>query len=49
MDVTQLPTLNAVLNATSGVLLVAGYAAIRRRRITIHRALMLSACPSRRS
>jgi uncharacterized membrane protein YozB (DUF420 family) len=44
MDVTQLPTLNAVLNATSGVLLVAGYVAIRRRRITTHRALMLSAC-----
>jgi uncharacterized membrane protein YozB (DUF420 family) len=39
----DLPTLNAVLNATSAVLLVAGYAAIRSRQITLHKVLMLTA------
>lgn len=38
-----LPTVNACLNATSAVLLAAGYAAIRRRRIGAHRACMLGA------
>ncbi|MCH7812910.1 MAG: DUF420 domain-containing protein [Planctomycetes bacterium] len=41
--VDQLPTLNAVLNATSAAFLIAGYAAIRRRRTILHRRLMLSA------
>jgi len=35
-----LPTLNAALNASSAVLLVAGYLFIRRRRVTAHRACM---------
>lgn len=38
-----LPGLNATLNATSAVLLVAGYVFIRRKNITAHRACMLSA------
>ena len=38
-----LPAVNATLNATSFLLLLAGYAAIRSRRVTLHRALMLSA------
>jgi putative membrane protein len=42
-DVTALPTLNAVLNGTSAVLLGAGWAFIRRRRIAAHRACMLGA------
>ena len=37
------PTLNAVLNATSAVLLTTGYAFIRRRRVNMHRACMLGA------
>jgi uncharacterized membrane protein YozB (DUF420 family) len=43
-DVAALPALNASLNATSFVLLLAGWAAIRRRRIALHRACMLAAC-----
>jgi putative membrane protein len=35
--------LNAILNGTSAVLLVAGYAAIRSGKMTIHKALMVSA------
>lgn len=44
MTVASLPTLNAALNATSAVLLVAGLLFIRRRRIGAHRACMLAAC-----
>lgn len=43
MTVSDLPTLNATLNAVSAVLLTTGYAMIRRRRIGAHRAAMLSA------
>lgn len=43
MDVTQLPAVNATLNAASGVLLLLGYRAIRARQIERHRKLMLSA------
>jgi uncharacterized membrane protein YozB (DUF420 family) len=43
MTITDLPALNATLNATSAVLLVIGYALIRRRRIRAHRAVMLAA------
>lgn len=39
-----LPTVNAVLNATSALLLVAGYGFIRARRIPLHVVCMLSAC-----
>ena len=38
-----LPTLNAVLNGTSAVLLAAGFVAIRRRRVRLHRACMVAA------
>ena len=41
-----LPTVNALLNATSAVLLIAGYIAIRRGRRDRHRALMLAAVAS---
>jgi uncharacterized membrane protein YozB (DUF420 family) len=37
------PALNATLNATSGVLLLAGYACVRARRFRAHAACMLSA------
>ena len=40
MSAPALPTLNAALNASSAVLLVAGYLFIRRRRVTAHRACM---------
>ncbi len=43
VDVTILPTINAVLNASAAVLLACGYAMIRRRRIAAHRACMLGA------
>jgi len=38
-----LPSLNALLNAASATLLVAGYLFLRRRNITAHRACMLGA------
>ncbi len=41
-----LPSVNAALNATSAVLLLAGFVAIRRRAWKVHRALMISACTS---
>jgi putative membrane protein len=41
-----LPTLNALLNTTSALLLLAGYVAIRRRLRHFHRAAMLAACVS---
>jgi putative membrane protein len=43
-EVAALPALNASLNATSAALLAVGWAAIRRRRIALHRACMLGAC-----
>ena len=43
LSISDLPALNAALNATSGVLLALGYRFIRRRRIDAHRACMLSA------
>jgi putative membrane protein len=41
-----LPSVNATLNATSAVLLFAGWRAIRARRRERHMALMLAACAS---
>ena len=38
-----LPTVNATLNATSGILLAIGYVMIKRRRIEAHRNCMLMA------
>jgi uncharacterized membrane protein YozB (DUF420 family) len=43
VDITDLPTLNAILNSIATVLLVAGYDRIRRREIVQHRACMLAA------
>jgi putative membrane protein len=43
IDVSQLPTLNATLNALAGVLLAAGFLAIRHGRVRVHRALMVTA------
>ena len=42
-DVSWLPHLNAMLNATSGILLSVGYLSIRAGRIGRHRACMLGA------
>ena len=44
MELTALPSWNAALNATSAVLLLSAFAAIRAQRIAIHAALMLAAC-----
>src|ERR1044072_835444 len=38
-----LPTLNAILNATSGILVLIGFLFIRRRRIAAHHACMIAA------
>ena len=43
MEISQLPTLNAALNALAGLLLVCGYALIRSGRRDLHRACMLAA------
>src|SRR5262245_7171531 len=43
MDVSWLPGLNAALNSTSAVLLVAGFVLIRKRRIAAHQACMTAA------
>ena len=43
MLVNFLPTLNAILNATSGILITIGFLLIRRRRIAAHRACMIGA------
>jgi putative membrane protein len=42
-DVSALPAVNAWLNGASAVLLTAGWAFVRRRRIASHRACMLGA------
>jgi putative membrane protein len=39
----DLPGVNAVLNASSALLLIAGYMAIRRRAVPVHKTCMLSA------
>jgi uncharacterized membrane protein YozB (DUF420 family) len=41
--VSALPHLNAILNATSGLLLITGYLLIRRRKINAHRNCLLAA------
>ena len=43
MSLTILPTVNAVLNASAAVAMLAGFMAIRWRRIAVHRACMLTA------
>ena len=46
MSVTDLPGLNAVLNATSAALLATGYVLIRQGRREAHRRVMLGALTS---
>lgn len=43
IPLAALPALNAVLNSTSAVLLITGRILIARRRITAHRAVMITA------
>ena len=43
MQISILPSVNAVLNGTCAVLLVAGYLFIRRKAVLAHRACMASA------
>ena len=43
MSFSDLPTLNAFLNGTAAILLVAGYILIRRKNIETHRKVMWAA------
>jgi putative membrane protein len=43
MTINILPHINAMLNATSGILLLTGYFMIRRHKIRAHRACMIGA------
>jgi putative membrane protein len=43
VTIGDLPTLNAILNAASALLLATGYVLIRRGRIAAHRRVMLTA------
>ena len=43
MDWSFLPTVNAALNTTAAILLITGYALIRRGRRKAHRAVMIAA------
>ncbi len=43
MSLSLLPTINAILNATSGVLIIIGYVMIRRGKVNAHRACMIGA------
>lgn len=43
MEIRDLPALNAILNASSAVLLVCGFFFIRRKNVAAHRACMLAA------
>lgn len=43
IDIHSLPAVNAILNATAAVLLIAGYSLIRRKRIQAHRRVMITA------
>lgn len=43
MSISFLPTFNAILNATTGILIVTGFLFIRRKRIAAHRACMIGA------
>ena len=44
MTVTDLPAVNATLNAVAAFLLLAGYREIKRGRMARHRAAMIAAC-----
>jgi len=43
LGIAELPTINATLNAASGILLAFAFRAIRRHEVERHRRLMLSA------
>ena len=43
ISISDLPTLNAALNGTSAVLLALGYLFIRRKKVDLHKAYMVSA------
>lgn len=43
MSLSQLPTLNAILNSVSAMFLIAGYSFIQRRQIAAHRFCMVAA------
>ncbi len=43
MDIHSLPALNASLNGTATVLLMAGYVLMRQKKIAAHRNLMIAA------
>jgi len=43
IGISDLPSVNASLNATSAILLVVGYLCIRRRKVTAHKACMVTA------
>ncbi|MCK6483172.1 MAG: DUF420 domain-containing protein [Phycisphaerae bacterium] len=43
IDVSTLPSVNATLNGVATVLLAAGYVAIRRKNVPLHRGCMISA------
>jgi putative membrane protein len=43
MEITDLPALNAILNASAAVFLSVGYMQIRRGRIEVHKRFMLAA------
>jgi putative membrane protein len=44
MSISDLPALNAALNATSAILLTTGYVFIRRGDVRRHKAAMIAAC-----
>lgn len=46
LSIADLPALNATLNGSSAILLIIGYAFIRRRRIAAHKLCMLAAFAS---
>jgi len=43
MSISDLPTLNAILNSISAILLSTGYAFIRQKKIRAHRSCMVGA------
>lgn len=43
MTLDDLPLVNSILNGTSFLLLTVGFAAVKTKRITLHRAMMVSA------
>jgi len=43
IPISALPTVNAILNSLSAVLLIAGYIFIRRKNVSAHRTCMMAA------